>query len=105
MSLAQLKSSQTNALEDTKYGKSPKGSYLKYQVSHTESNFLVDMDISCVTRKNECVTIQVYPRFPLTDLEENQNHNLTDSQNNFISSLSVSEDKINETERDRKSVV
>ena len=102
MGLAQLKSSQANALEDTKYGKSLKGSYLNYQVSHTESNFLVDMDIRCVTRQIECVTVQVYPRFPLTDLEENQAHNLTDSQKNFISSLYVSEEKINEIERNTR---
>lgn len=60
------------------------------------------MDISCVTRKSACVTRQVYPRFPLTDLEENHDHNLTDSQKNFISSLSVSADKINEIERNTR---
>lgn len=95
MGLAQLKSSKPDNFTDTKYGKSPKGSYLSYQVC----NFIVDMDISCIPRKEETVPIEAYPRFPLINLEENQEHDLADLQQEFVSSLSLSEDKINELEK------
>jgi len=102
MGLAQLVSSKSDGLTDTKYGKSPKGSYLSYQVSHTESNFIVDMDISSIDRKEQSMPIEAFPRFPLTVLEENDKHDLTDLQQEFVMSLSVSEDKINEIERNTR---
>lgn len=78
-------------------------SFLSYQVSHSESNFKVVIDISSVARKNdEDLEINVYPRFPLIDLDENQDHNLDDSQQTFVEHLSVSEDKINEIEKNTR---
>lgn len=90
MGLAQLSSNNPLILEDTKYGKSPKGYYLSYQVAYTESNFQVVMDLSSIS--------QILQIPPCVNLEENHEHDIPDSEQEFVSSLSVSEDEINDLE-------
>ena len=49
----------------TKYGETPVGSFLSYQVSFTESNFSAEADLNAVPRNNVLSdSITAYPRFP-----------------------------------------
>ena len=51
---------------DTKYGKSPVGSLSSYQLSHTESNFDVAINIDSVARHETHIQeIESFPHFPL----------------------------------------
>ena len=76
MDLAHISSGQ-NILIDTKYGKSPVGSFSSYQLAHTESNFEVTMNISTEARNDSNTNnLLVYPRFPLTVFEECQVNDL-----------------------------
>ena len=54
-------------LKETRFGHSPVGSYVSYQLTHTESNFNVCVDISCVPRGRKNNQPLIYPRFPLQD--------------------------------------
>lgn len=60
MPLAQIirPSSETTDYEDTRFGKSPRGSYGSYQLTFTESNFKVFCDVSSVTRSAPVLTTQ-----------------------------------------------
>ena len=84
----------------TKYGETPVGSFLSYQVSFTESNFSAEADLNAVPRNNVlCESITAYPRFPLA----NENpmvipRELSSEKAAFLSHLSVDEDKVNTIE-------
>ena len=55
-----------NVLTETKFGNSPVGSYASYQLSFTESNFDVSINIDAVPRnmpRNQ--QIEQFPSFPL----------------------------------------
>ena len=65
MGLANV-SSRHGELVDTKYGKSPVGSLSSYQLSHTESNFDVAINIDSVaTHETHIQEIESFPHFPL----------------------------------------
>ena len=77
MALAQIMTpfSESTQLLETKFGKSPRGSYASYQLSTTEENFKVYSKISSVPRidagHTHKIQINAYPRFPLnTAIEE-----------------------------------
>ena len=76
MALAQIMepSSERSKLFETKFGKSPQGSYASYQLSTTEDNFKVHCNISSVPRVDpghtNTVPINAYPRFPLDRARE-----------------------------------
>ena len=84
----------------TKYGETPVGSFLSYQVSFTESNFSAEADLNAVPRNNVLSdSITAYPRFPLA----NENpmvipRELSSEEAAFLSHLSVDEDKVNTIE-------
>ena len=81
MGLAQIVNlgSETQ-LKETRFGYSPVGSYVSYQLTHTESNFNVCVDISSVPRERKNNRPLTYPRFPLRDCGPPtvQNNQLTD---------------------------
>ena len=84
----------------TKYGETPVGSFLSYQVSFTESNFSAEADLNELPRNNVLSdSITAYPRFPLA----NENpmvipRELSSEEAAFLSHLSVDEDKVNTIE-------
>ena len=84
----------------TKYGETPVGSFLSYQVSFTESNFSAEADLNAVPRNNVLSdSITAYPRFPLA----NENpmvtpRELSSEEAALLSHLSVDEDKVNTIE-------
>ena len=56
---------------DTKFGKSPVGSYLGYQTSFTESNFCAEADLPAVPRNNVPLqNVDNYPGSPLSEEAE-----------------------------------
>jgi len=71
MALAQIMTptSESTPLVETKFGKSPQGSFGSYQLSTTEDNFKVYCDISSVPRRdpvcNQSERLTAFPRFPL----------------------------------------
>ena len=87
-------------LVDTKYGKSPVGSLSSYQLSHTESNFDVAINIDSVARHdNHIQGIESFPRFPLQHQGESDEHDLSNEKKDFVRKLQLDEDDINELER------
>ena len=84
----------------TKYGETPVGSFLNYQVSFTESNFLAAAHLAVVPRNGVlCDNIKSYPRFPLS----NENpmvtpQELSTEEAALLLHLSVDEDKVNTIE-------
>ena len=65
MGLANV-SSRHGELVDTKYGKSPVGFLSSYQLSHTESNFDVAINIDSVARQETHIQeIESFPPFPV----------------------------------------
>jgi len=84
----------------TKYGETPVGSFLSYQVSFTESNFSAEADLNAVPRNNVLSdSITAYPRFPLAS--ENPMvtpRELSSEEAALLSHLSVDEDKVNTIE-------
>lgn len=98
MGLAQIGNTNSN-LSETKFGKSPVGSYSSYQLALSESNFEVKININSVTRNDSSVTqLLVYPPFPLGDNVEPNQHELESDQDDFIDKLAVDEEKINNIE-------
>ena len=85
---------------DTKFGKTPVGSYLSYQASFTESNFSAEADLTAVPRNNNVLTnIANYPRFPLSnDIDMIVPRALGDEEKSLLANLTVDEDKINAIE-------
>ena len=70
MGFAHLSKSNNSSGEtaQTKYGETPVGSFLSYQVSFTESNFSAEADLKAVPRNNVLSdSITAYPRFPLAN--------------------------------------
>ena len=84
----------------TKYGETPVGSFLSYQVSFTESNFSAEADLNAIPRNNVLSgSITTYPRFPLA----NENpmvtpRELSSEEAALLAHLSVDEDKVNTIE-------
>ena len=72
-------------LKETRFGYSPVGSYVSYQLTHTKSNFNVCVDISSVSRGRKNNQQLTYPRFPLRDCGPPtvQNNQLTAAERNL----------------------
>lgn len=72
---------------------SPVGSHVSYQLTHTESNSHVCVNISSVPRGRKNNQPLTYRRFPLRDHEPPtfQNNQLTDVEKNSYESLSIDE--------------
>ena len=91
-------------LKETKFGKSPVGSFLSYQTALTESNFSAQVDLTSVARVNRVAPdLAQYPRFPLTNEAEMVIPRvLTEAEENLLCSLSVDEEKIHAIESSTK---
>ena len=106
MALAQILTprSETTPFLETKFGKSPQGSYASYQLSMTEDNFKVYCDITSVTRvdsSNHSEQIATYPRFPLKPSNEHfeMPNEISEAEKSLLDSLQVDDDKLNDIER------
>lgn len=71
MGFTQMSESVTASAElvTTKFGKTPVGSFLSYQTSLTESNFVATADLTSLPRNNVNATTGSvhYPRFPFNN--------------------------------------
>ena len=87
---------------ETRFGKCPRGSYASYQLSFTESNFQVFIDISSVARTNANegrVASAQFPKFPIYDADEFQYLNpVGESEKKLLEHLTVDKDKVNDIE-------
>ena len=87
-------------LKETKFGCSPVGSYASYQLSHTESNFVVHCNVSAIPRANNNSLPLIYPQFPFKKFEEYAlPENLSELERDLIDSFIVDENCINKTEK------
>ena len=108
MALAQIMepSPESSQMLETKFGKSPPGSYASYQLSTTEDNFKVYCNISHVPTcrvdpgHTHNVSINSYPRFPLNTAAEEFAvlDELAAIEKALLEKLSVDEEKINNIE-------
>ena len=106
MALAQVMTptSENTPLVETKFGKSPQGSFGSYQLSITEDNFKVYCDISSLPRRdpvcNQSEQLTAFPRFPLKSGEPFVSPTgITEAEKTLLDRLQVDVDKINEIER------
>ena len=89
---------------ETKFGKSPQGSYASYQLAVTEDNFKFFCDITSVPRgnpANHSEHVVTYPRFPLSSQSNEQFEmpaDLSEAEKSLLNSLQVDEDKLNDIE-------
>ncbi|KAK2548747.1 hypothetical protein P5673_030996 [Acropora cervicornis] len=90
-------------LTETKFGRSPVGSFSSYQLSHTESNFDVIINIDSVPR-SDTVDHQIdrFPRFPLRNHPESEQRFLSDAESEFVKKFHLDEDEINTLEGDTR---
>ena len=106
MALAQIMEpfSESTQLLETKFGKSPQGSYASYQLSTTEDNFKVYCNISSVPRVDpghtHNIPINAYPRFPLNTATEEfvMPDEIAAVEKALLEKLCVDEEKINDIE-------
>ncbi|XP_066021691.1 uncharacterized protein [Pocillopora verrucosa] len=106
MALAQIMEpfSESTQLLETKFGKSPQGSYASYQLSTTEDNFKVYCNISSVPRVDpghtHNIPINAYPRFPLNTATEEfvMPDEIAAVEKALLEKLCVDEEKINDFE-------
>ena len=106
MALAQIMTARSDSvpLVETKFGKSPQGSYASYQLAVTEDNFKVFCDITSVPRgnpANHSERVVTYPRFPLSSQSNEQFEmpaDLSEAEKSLLNSLQVDEDKLNDIE-------
>ena len=86
-------------LAETKFGRSPLGSFSSYQLCHTESNFDVFIDIDSVPRSDtSSQQIDGFPLFPLRNQGESEQRDLSDEENEFVKTFYLDEDEINTLE-------
>ena len=107
MGIANLASNTPNSMVQTKFGSSPIGSTNSYQLSYTESNFPVYVNISAVSRcPDPNFDINSYPRFPLKDTTIRvYPDTLSSEEGTFLSSLEVDEDTLNKIEAETREQV
>ena len=90
-------------LKETRFGEAPVGSYASYQLSHTESNFSVCVDISSVPRKKNNNQLLAYPRFPLRESEEPVVQKpLSGLEGKLYESLCIDEETVNSIEKETR---
>ena len=89
----------------TKFGSSPVGSTNSHQLSYTESNFPVYVNISAVTRcPDPNFDINSYPRLPLKDTTARvYPDTLSSEERIFLSSLEVDEDTLKKLKQKQES--
>lgn len=81
MGLANVAANQ-DVLTETKFGNSPVGSYASYQLSFTESNFDVSINIHTVSRNmSRNQQTEQFPSFPLRKQGEGERRELPDEKN------------------------
>ena len=103
MALAQIMTPKADSipLVETKFGRSPQGSYASYQLAVTEDNFKVFCDITSIRRANSAnhgEHIVTYPRFPLSSQSNEQFEipaDLSEAEKSLLKDLQVDEDKLN----------
>ena len=101
--LSQIMSPGGSNLLETKFGKSPSGSYASYQLQANESNFQVFCDIDSVLRA-DCTdnqnSISAFPAFPLQSTEQYKKPDgLSRNQEALLDHLIVDEAKLNNIEK------
>ena len=105
MGLAQIVNlgSETH-LKEKRFGHSPVGSYVSYQLTHTETNFNVCVDISSVPRGRNNNQPLAYPRFPIRDGGPStvQTNQLTDVEKNLYESLCIDEETVDTIEEETR---
>lgn len=100
MPLAQILTENTNetVFKETKFGKSPCGSFGSYQLLYTESNFKVFCNVNSVVKidPNLADVPKEYPKFPLENAEQYQiSANLDAQQKALLEHLSVDAVQLN----------
>ena len=82
-------------LTETKFGKSPVGSFSSYQLTHTESNFDVDINIDAIPRNDSSAAeLPVYPPFLSSDVGENETKDLDGNKEELVNALTCNENEI-----------
>ena len=82
---------------DTKCGQSPVGSLSSHQLSHTDSNFNVSINVDSFPRINaNTQQIEQFPCFPLRNQEESEGRDPCDEKMEFV--MRLYEDEINRLE-------
>ena len=107
MGIASLVSNTPNEMVQTKFGSSPVGSTIRYQLSYTEANFPVYANVSAVpSRSDSNFDINNYPRFPLKNAKPIAYPDTpTDEEKTFLSSLEVDKDKLNKIKEETREQV
>lgn len=107
MPLAQILNTTENLdLKETKFGKSPSGSFASYQLQFTESNFKVFCDLGPIPTTPQDVRDPPteYPKFPLNSTEPYKlPDNLEQQEVNLLTHLLVDVDKLNDIEKKTRS--
>lgn len=100
MGIATLLSNPVSEMVETKFGSSPMGSTNSYQLSYTEANFHVNININSVPRlPNSNVDINSYPPFPLKDsIPRAYPDAVSGEERTFLTSLEVDENQSNDIE-------
>ena len=104
MALAQIMTPRSDSISlvETKFGRSPQGSYASYQLALTEDNFKVFCDITPIPRgnpSNHGEHIVTYPRFLLSSQSNEQFEipaDLSEAEKSLLKRLQVDEDKLND---------
>ena len=92
LGLAKISSNHVDSV-DTKFGRSPVGSFSSYQLSITESNFDVSVNIDTVPRSGTGnQQIERFPRFPLRNQGDSDGRDLSNEKKEFVKRLYVDED-------------
>ena len=101
MGFAQMSKTQSAELMNTKFEKSPVGSFLSHQTSFTESNFSVEGYLSAAPRNNLHIeSIPCYTIFPLCDEDSMITpQELSNAEQALLSSLIGDEENVNAIER------
>ena len=103
MALAQIMTARSDSipLVQTKFGKSPQGSYASHQLAVSEDNFKVFCDITSVPRGNPANHSEHIVTFPLSSQSDEQFEVPADRskvEKSLLNSLQVDDDKLNDIE-------
>ena len=102
MGFAQMSKEVNSSAEltNTKFGKTPVGSFLSYQTSFTESNFSAEADLNAMPRNNVLAqNIATYPRFPLMNEDPMVTpRELSNEEEALLLHLTVDGDRVNAIE-------
>ena len=87
-------------VRETKFGKSPMGSFASYQLAITEDNFKVSCNLAAVPSTQHSELLTAYPRFPLSPPKEqfNMPSEIWEAEKDLLLSLIVDCQRLNEIE-------